>query len=394
MRPASIAPEEVQSRDSDVSAARATTDIYDLLVTISSPERQVNLQRLGELDWDLLLSHARHHSLVPLLAHRLLECGDRAMLTTHIRARLRTEFQSNLLRNLNLLEEIKRLLAAWHAAGIQAIPYKGPVMAEQLWGSIALRECSDLDFLVRREHVNRAGEVLLESEYGRVSPVAASLRPALLRNASEEQFRHPRNNILLELQWAPAPRTLAVNFDEEQLWRNVTSIDVAGQPMNAPSSEGLIGLLVIHGWKHNWSKLIWIADLAALISNNDVDWDLLDRSARRSGWLRILLLGLEMARRIYGLESPLGSDQHITALAEELEQHLQAATNHTYLRWHRDMLRTRDRHCDQFRQLRNFIFTPGLAEYAVAKLPAWASPVYWMIRVTHVLQLWPAKALE
>jgi len=366
---------------------------FDLLVAISSPGLSLDRTLVEDIDWDALLIHARHHSLMPLLAHRLLEAG--VSLPSSIRARLRTEFQSNLLRNFGLMEEIKRILAAWEAAGIEVIPYKGPVMAEQLWGSFALRECSDLDFLVRREDVERAGLILADLGYNAVSPIAKSLRPALLRNASEEQFRHSSTNILLELQWAPAPRTMAVSYDERQLWRNSTKAIVAGRTVTAPSPEELLGLLVIHGWKHNWAKLIWIADVAALIHLNNIDWEQVFHSASRNGWRRILLLGIAMTRKIYRLtDLPCDTDEGITALANDLHEHLPRATPISYVEWHRDMLRARDCRTHQLRQLRNFVLSPGLGEYATVKLPRWASPAYRLIRLGRVLSLWPAKSVE
>ena len=375
------------------SVTATATDVYELLVGVTSPDRELDSDAFDGVDWDALLRHASHHSLVPLLAHRVLDSNN-CSLPAYIRARLRTEFQRNLFRNLGLLEELKRILALWKELDIEAIPYKGPVLAEQLWGSFALRECSDLDLLVRRGDVERAGQELLTLDYDRVSPVASSLCSALLRNASEEQFRNSRNNIFLELQWAPAPRTLAVKYDDQRLWRNLTTVEVSGTRVHAPGPEDLVALLTIHGWKHNWSKLIWVADLAAAVRLGNIDWKLVQRTAEFGGWRRILLLGLEMVRRVYSLETPLAVDPGVRALARDLEQNLRAARNVSYAQWHRGMLRARDRCAHQAQQLAYFIFTPGLAEYASIDLPRWAASGYRLVRLARVLRLSREKALE
>ena len=385
---------ELESQQSSRRVAGIrNVDVYSALVAISSPGQEINPALFEGIDWERVLSHARHHSLVPLLAHRLLDCRG-LHIPAHIRFRLRNDFQSNLVRNFGLTEEIKRILQAWSDGGIPAIPYKGPVLAEQLWESFALRDCSDLDFLVRRHDVQRAARTLQELGYRAESPIAESLRSALLRNASEEQFRHSGSNLLLELQWAPAPRTLAVSFDEEQLWRDRINISVAGETFNSPSPEDLFALLAIHGWKHNWSKLIWISDLLAVMRRYDLDWARLDRSATRGGWRRILLLAIAMLWRVYGVDPVFdgATDPGIASLAERLERSLRLAKNHTYLEWHRDMLCARDSRASQLRQLVQFIFTPGLAEYSAARLPAWASAGHRLIRVGRVLKLWPEKA--
>src|SRR5581483_6680872 len=258
-----------------------TDQIYQALVVASSPERPLDPALFEQIDWEELLSQARHHSLSPLLAHRLLESS--VAIPAEIRGRLKRDFQTNLRRNFGLLEETLRIVRACREHEIEVMPYKGPVLAEQLWGSFTLRECSDVDVLVRRGDVGRAGEALIRLGYRQVWPVRESLRRAFVRNASEEQFRHRESAILLELQWAPAPRTMAVNFDEESLWGNRSSVTVAGESIETPTAEELFAMLAIHGWKHNWSKLIWIADLAQLIRRNEIDWDIVQRSATRGG---------------------------------------------------------------------------------------------------------------
>jgi len=377
------------------SPVGATDHTYRVLVSVSSPGRTLDLAAFNGIDWDELVRQARHHSLFPMLAHRLLESS--LPLPCGIRSRLKQEFQSNLLRNFALLEESLRICRALLHGRIDAMPYKGPVMAELLWGSFALRECSDIDVLVRRADVDRAGEALKRIGYNEVSPIPPSLRGAFVRDASEEQFRHGGNNIFLELQWAPAPQTLAVRFDEDQLWRNrTTTIDVAGDSVSAPSPEDLFALLAIHGWKHNWSKLIWVADLAQLIRQRELDWDRLHRSASRDGWRRILSLAVAMVQRVYGeaARAPFEIDERIAVLAGRLEANLRAANNPSYLEWHRLMLSARDIRISQLRQLRNFIFMPGLAEYSSARLPEWASAGYRAIRVARVLRLWPSRTFQ
>jgi len=370
------------------------TQIFDLLVAASSLESEIPREFLHEIDWDELLRQARHHSLLPLLTHRLLESTGGSLIPNELRDQVRGDFQSRLRCNFGLLEEMKRILATWQNHGIAAMPYKGPALAQQLWGSFALRECSDLDFLVRREDIALAAEVLAEIGYRPETQIPSWLGSALLRDASELQFRHMKSNLLLELQWAPAPRTLAISYDEEELWRNRISVSLAGLTVTAPSPEDLLGLLVIHGWKHNWSKVIWVADVANLLDRYDLDWDRVRRSAAESGWRRILSLGLEMARRVYRVDAPVPVDSGIAALAGEFEHNLRAAADSTYIHWHRDMLRARDSLRQQAKQLANFVFTPGLAEYSAYELPRWAAPAYRFIRLTRVAAMISAKVTE
>ena len=53
--------------------------------------------------------------------------------------------------NSALFEELARLVDALAKHGIDAIPFKGPLLAIQAFGDLGLREFRDLDFLVRDE---------------------------------------------------------------------------------------------------------------------------------------------------------------------------------------------------------------------------------------------------
>jgi hypothetical protein len=155
-------------------------------------------------------------------------------------------------------------------------------------------------------------------------------------------------------------------------------------------------MLAIHGWKHNWSKLIWLADLAALLRKYPLDWQAIYGSAGKQGWRRILLLAVEMMRRAYGIGCELSryTDPQLRFLAARLERNLRLARDHRYFDWHRDMLAARDSRGCRFRQVANFAFTPGLAEYASLKLPAWASPAYRAVRMARVVGMLWDKACQ
>jgi Uncharacterised nucleotidyltransferase len=368
--------------------------VFEVLVGASSPDRHFDLSILEGVDWGDLLTAARHHSLLPVLAHRVLE-DEAATLPAGIRSQLRDQFHANLIRNLHLLQETARVLAALNNSGIDAVPYKGPIMADQLWGSFALRESTDVDVLVRESDAIRASELLLDLGYERVSPVADWLRTAVLKNASEEQFRHTQRKILLELQWSPAPGVFGAKFDETICWNALETIDIDGHGIRVPCTTALVGLLAIHGWKHNWSKLIWVADMARLLRRPDVDWRLLIQSAQRDAWKRILILGLEMASSIYGVPVPPllvdEIDPALRALARDLRSNLQTTTTPGYTDWHRYMLRARDSFTHQIRQLRRFALTPGIAEYERLRLSRTASIGYRALRLARVLKLWPGK---
>lgn len=372
-------------------------DIWVALVNAASVNTEINPELFTNLDWEGFISAAEYHGVVSIVAQRVLESSAAQHISPDMQGRLRKVFQKSLMRSLLLVQEIHQITRAFREKNIPMIPYKGPTLAEQYWGSFSLRECVDLDFLVQAKDVEAAGAILDRLGYSRVSPIAQHLRTALVRNASEEQFQHRETNLLLELQWAPAPQVFALNFDSGVLWTRTRKYELAGEKVIAPSAEDLLLLLCIHGWKHNWSRLIWVGDVAQLLRQEQIDWHLLLRSANRDGLFGILSLGLQLAHRIFGVPLPpvcFTVDPAFAKLADELILRMERTQPCSYFEWHRFMLAARDGIADRFKQMMKFLVTPGLGEYAATALPTALTFAYPVVRIARVLRLMPGKTRE
>src|SRR5690606_33413903 len=70
-------------------------------------------------------------------------------------------------RNLRLSRALLDVLDLLTSAGIDALPLKGPVLAQQVYGSVAMRVFGDLDVLVAEARIDEALGVLLEAGYVR-----------------------------------------------------------------------------------------------------------------------------------------------------------------------------------------------------------------------------------
>jgi hypothetical protein len=362
--------------------------VWPALVNAVSTWTPVQPELFHHLDWEKLIYAAEYHGVLPIVAQRILENPMAGEVELSVKDRLRRSFQANLLRVLPLADEVKRIASAFSDERIPIIPYKGPALAESLWGNSALRKCDDLDFLVERKNVDRAGKILDSMGYERVSPIKHHLRPALLRNASEEQFQHRETGLLLELQWSPAPRVFGIRYDADAIWPSAEKILFSDLGVLSPSPEDLLMLLSIHGWKHNWARLIWLGDIAQLTRWYVLDWNRLQARCKATRNLRLLALPLRMASHIFGAPLPQQFtfiDPELDALAQELEGRMRQANPCGYRDWHRCMLAARDTKLDRARQMTTFLFTPGLGDYAACDLPSWASAAYRAIRVGRLL---------
>src|SRR6476469_7955692 len=111
----------------------------------------------GKVDWDYLFQLARRHSIVPLVYFQL----DHALVPSEVLSKFKQQYIENSARNTVLTAELCRLINLFRDAGIEVIPYKGPVLALFAYGDIALRRFVDLDVIVKKSDVLRARDILL-----------------------------------------------------------------------------------------------------------------------------------------------------------------------------------------------------------------------------------------
>ena len=62
-------------------------------------------------------------------------------------------------------DQLSTLLRNFKAAGIPAIPYKGPALAATAYGNVGLRVFGDLDILIQKEDVPRAADMMTALGY-------------------------------------------------------------------------------------------------------------------------------------------------------------------------------------------------------------------------------------
>jgi hypothetical protein len=345
---------------------------------------------VDSLNWSVLLERARAHRLFPLLywhcktSLRLKFPGDLA-------ERLSGCFRVNMARSLLLAQELAAVIELLDQHGISAVPFKGPALAESLYGNSALRESVDLDILIRRHDVVEAHQILLSAGYVDGKRLPAAQRSAYIRTQYEHPVSSP-SGVLVELQWAIVPRYFSLPLDEERYWSGIQPVTFCGRQMNSLSPEDLLLFLCIHGGKHRWERLIWLADVRELVvSNRSLDWDYILDQARRAGALRMLQLGMVLANRLLGIAIPadveysFARDPIVTRIAEGVEHDLVSGKLPTYLESQHYLLRVREHWQDRLRYLFRFTSTATPAEWEIISLPPAFSGAYRLVRMVRGL---------
>jgi len=279
-------------------------------------------------DWGGLLHRAASQGVLPLVYWNLnrAAAGD---IPPPVWSYLQNHFYANAAHNLILTGELLGLLRRCASHGIQAVPFKGPVLAGDVYENPALRVFADLDILVRAADVAKVRELLRSAGFQPEFDLQTARETAFLRYAAELQFLDPIRGRLVDVHWKIAPRYFALALDPASVFQRLRPVVLAGEQVWSLSSEDLLLVLCAHGAKHCWGRLAWICDVAALLSMERVwNWDGVIEHARALGCVRMLYLGLRLARDLLGAELParvlqgLEADAVVSSLAARAQQHL------------------------------------------------------------------------
>jgi len=360
----------------------------EFLLSVCGPDRQ-------RTDWKRLIEFADGHGLMPLLSQTAI-AGAPPAVTEDVRRRSKASARQALWLTGELLR-ILELLAANH---IDALPYKGPALAEFLYGNVTLRRFSDLDILVHAGDAARVTEILRPLDYSPTLNLSPRERRAYIDSGYEYVFDGPRGRHLVEIQWRIVPRFYAIDFDMEAIFRRTSTIRLNGMPVRSLCPEDLFLILCVHAAKHAWMQISWVSDIAALIRLKSLDWDFVQGQARELGIERIVGLTLCLAERLSGLplsaaEFPLPGpetlqlcDQVLAGMECDAECDTESLS---YFRW---MMQLRERRWDRLRLLKRLALTSGVSEWRTVPLPGTLFPLYPVVRAFRLLRRLAARPAE
>lgn len=342
------------------------------------------------LDWDRVLSLAEHHSVTPLVFQALRPRAE--SVPPAILDELARRYQHNARRNLLFAAELIRILDALEGSGVEVMPYKGPALAQSVYGDLALREFSDLDILVRPSQVQRALAGLAPLGFEPTLQLSPAQQKAYLRVGYEYALDGRAGQNLLEVQWAIVPRFYSVDFNLQALFERSQPGDVAGRPVKILAPEDLLLVLSVHAAKHAWIRLCWLRDIAGVLRSCELDWEVIQARAHAMGIERILDVSLVLAQMLLGASVPdkfsssRPDDPALSSLCDQIMGHMPDSTEYRTesLEYFRLMLRLRERFTDKVRFATRLAFTPGLGEWSAVRLPAALSPLYRGVRLARL----------
>ncbi|MFZ0519960.1 MAG: nucleotidyltransferase family protein [Candidatus Acidiferrales bacterium] len=346
------------------------------------------------LDWEYLLAEAEANSITPLVERHLMAIAAGA-LPVAVNEQLKRTSRANTVRCLYLTADLLQILERFSEQGIPALPYKGPVLAVQAYGDVALREFEDLDIILRQRDVPKAHEIILALGYKAkfdwiLSPGAsASLVPG------EYNYRDEPRRAMVELHTEITLRHFPIKPDLDYFIARRAPVRISDHEVLTFTAEDLLPMLCIHGSKDFWERFSWVADVSELIqSHPDLNWDEVMRVTESLGALRMLFTGLALANGMLRTLLPaeilerVQHDHTACEIAGEMARMLMSRPAQTLdtagrLRYRRQMLAG---FVAGWRYVMRLAVVPAEEDWAMMRLPRSLAPLYIALRPFRLLR--------
>lgn len=253
--------------------------------------RALELLRRG-LNWQVVQRLCRRFNLWHMIGFHLRSPQLSGAVPKDVLGRFGVFVWSAVVRNEFWIfgKELPLILKTFRDAGLEAMLLKGAVMAMLHYKDRSLRLFGDIDFLLRREQLHQAAELLFgigfssqrqSSGDGRgVGPERKSLPPLV-------KFAGSGQRLMLDLHWRLSEK---YPVDMGRIWERGEAIQVGQERALAPCVEHRLYHVCLHAASHGFSPAVWdgspltmmsICDINELFSHNSQDfvWDEFERMA-------------------------------------------------------------------------------------------------------------------
>lgn len=338
-----------------------------------------------DFDWQYLLQIASTNKLKPLLYYNLNSvCPEK--VPKNILEELKEYYNFNIAKNLLMTGELIKILNTLKSNNIDAIPYKGPVLANLAYGNLSLRDFGDIDILIKRSDAVFAKNIIISNGYELYPPITINDK-FYMKLEPEYRFLNKSTHTPVEIKWKiegnffsfPHSKTLSYNLEE---------INLNGYKVDTFSFTTHLLILCIHASKHDWSRLSWICDISELLkSQKNINWQEIIEKSDEMRINRILFISLLLASDLFDLELPneilykMKSDSHVLKISNQIKERIFSNNNslNIFRKFILD-LKKRDNLRYGFQDCINDLTRPTYADFENISLPEILFILYFIIR--------------
>jgi hypothetical protein len=338
---------------------------------------------------DLASRHGLAHCVIEQLQQHVA-----AALPESVAVEFRRRFRAHTLRSMQLTSQLFQILERLKGLGIRALAFKGPVLAQQLYGQPFCREFVDLDILLPPEAVSQVIVAIGADGFEPQFRLTSGQLTRFQKNWCEMTLYDRAKNMLVEIHWQLFPPGYSFSPAPETAWEATGEVFIAQRSITTLSIENQLLFACLHQAKHNWSRLGWVMDLAALVKQSPhMNWEEVQHRAGRFGTARMIRVSLQLIQNLFGVPLPsaiakwAAPDKQSQSIARRAEQHLLSANANAGEPIPADPLfrAAMESKYDRAVYWFHLIFRPTPLEWALLPLPDWLRGAYYPVRAGRLL---------
>jgi hypothetical protein len=275
-------------------------------------------------DSDRLLQLFQRHRLMPLSS------AVREQLPGEQQEKWKKLLQQKTFHSLQLSAETARLIQLLKQEGVIAIPLKGSVLAQMLYGDVGLRHCNDIDLLISRNDLKNTARVLTTCGYSQSYPRRLTPRQERIyaRYKKDVGFYNREQRLFIELHYGIYVHELLRRGDEPAIRDATERVELHNQEIIVFDRATTFIYLVYHGCLHQFFRLFWLRDVAEALQQWELDHVEIHEKMRSLGLERMAGIALLLAERWFAVQVPepyrelISENKAVQKLAARCEQRI------------------------------------------------------------------------
>jgi hypothetical protein len=337
-----------------------------------------------------IVALAHHHGVLPLvyfgvdtLVHTSRQDLPDSLWALH--GYLRDMYRASAQRAMRMTAELIVLLDHLSSQDIDAIPFKGPVLAQLAYGDVTQREFDDLDILIEPQSIGSSRAIIESLGYVPAYPMTDIQARQWYRHAKDFCMMHTGKKIAVELHWRILDDDYPVGCPSGLLTQSpLQCVTIDHRTLQTFAPEPLLFYLCVHGATHLYERLIWLKDIDQVIRTFAIDWKTLEDLARQSRAQRMVFLSLHLVQSL--LKTPVAPEFGLQA---DSHPWLQKSVDYILDDWGQKrsmpyrtlaMLRLFPTWSMKGQYLHKVLLKPSRSEYSTIALPAYLYWVYYLLR--------------
>ncbi len=266
----------------------------------------------NELIWDTRVDYSKLKKLISKnnLSAMLYAHKNEFLVLKPIEEFLQSASKKSLIKHLQLKADFLKLWDILNQNQLKVTVYKGHYLIDAIYNQSNLRTSTDIDILIEPKDLWIVKDLLLSLGYNLVIPEynLPEKKATIFKKIENEIAFFTPNGSLVDLHFKLFKNPYYLKTTE---WKTIETI-YEGRKMQVLCMPNIFVYLIVHGKKHDWSRLKWLLDIVQFYSIfKEEDWVEVDKIIIENDLQNVLYETLKLCEVLLRAEIPMRYQQKV-----------------------------------------------------------------------------------